>query len=129
MATHVGSKQIEQYKMTFMGYKRDDVERAVSKITSHSGRHKVSIDGRATRASMKDVEGHPGLLGCDAKGMMAKFLHVSGDLDDVKNLIRTDTPRGVLIELLPRKIEEAGRVRRALKAAVAGQKLRRQGSL
>ena len=87
--------------ISFVGYRRPDVDTALSKIMKQSKKHNVNIHGGPISRKFELLSTHPKLWGCDKDDLIVMVLTVDGKKEDIKDLIRTDTPIGVQMELLP----------------------------
>lgn len=101
MARGTGRGAVQDYRLSFTGYDKPDVERAARDLARRSKAHGVEVTGGQVCTSWKLVRGHPRLWGCDDGEETTRVLPVRGALADLKALIRTDTPDGVYMSLLP----------------------------
>lgn len=91
-------------QLAFTGYDKSNVESALEiimkTITKKSSNLDIIIHG--TPISQRELlVNQPPLHGCDHKDLTVIALSISGSLKDVKRLVETKTPRGVMVEVLP----------------------------
>ena len=92
---------LQQITLSFAGYERSNLKSALSKIMEQSAAFNVIVYGSPVKQHIEQVEGHPILFGCSNNDdIIIETLSVSGSLDNIKKLVRQDTPAGVQIELL-----------------------------
>ena len=94
-----------QAQLALTGYNEKNVKKALTKITKEVSNSKlnVSISGEPVKRN-KLLENQPPLHGCDHRNVTIFAVPVSGSLKDVKHLIDTETPDGVMIEILPQTV-------------------------
>ncbi len=94
---------VERAQLLFTGYNSSNVKTAVAKIVKQSSAFHVTVHGTPMTQKAKPVKGQPKLWGCGKEDVANTLIIVSGSLNDVKKLVKVDTPNGVQIELLPSK--------------------------
>ena len=92
-------KMQNQVQLAFTGYDALDVESALSTIIKKSSNFNIIVNGDPISHDglMKD---QPRLRGCDKKDVIVFSMLLSGSLKNIKDLVKSETPNGVQIELL-----------------------------
>ena len=93
----------KQVKLAFTGYKKSNVKLALSTIKKQSSNFNVTINSESIPQS-NDIGDQPKLWGCTKEDVIRYSVLVSGSLKDVKDLVKSKTPDGVQIELLPSSV-------------------------
>ncbi len=88
-------------RVAFTGYHESQVKTAVSTIVKSSQSFGVDVYG-APKKEKGLIHNQPNLRGCDNNDLHVYSLAIGGSLANAKNLIKTKTPLGVQIDLLPK---------------------------
>lgn len=90
--------------VTVTGYNEEKVKTAVTKIrkkiSDTRSKLDVSLDDEPVKKNNL-LKNQPPLHGCDHKDITIFALPISGSLEDIKRLADTETPDGVMVEILP----------------------------
>lgn len=89
-----------QAQLALTGYNDRNVKLALKKIMEKLSDSKITVNGDPIKQS-EPLDNQPPLHGCDHNDLTVISISVSGSLKDVKRLVETKTPRGVMVELLP----------------------------
>ena len=96
-----------QVQLALTGYNEKNVEIALTNITKMISdsqyKLKVAITGEPVKRE-ELLENQPPLHGCDHRNVTIFAIPVSGSLRDVKRLADTETPDGVMVEVLPQVV-------------------------
>lgn len=88
-------------QLAFTGYHKSNVKKALNLIVGKSFKFNVSIIDKPKK-EQDFIKHQPVYHGCNVADLTIYSLPIDGKLIDVKNLVKTKTPLGVQIELLPR---------------------------
>ena len=94
------SRMQKQMQLAFTGYDESKVKIAVKKIVVNSPNFDIVVNGDPTKEKGL-IKYQPKLRGCDYKDIKIYSLSIIGDIANMRDLVKTKTPRGVLIDLLP----------------------------
>lgn len=87
--------------VAFTGYNESNVKTALDLIQKKSINFKINIEGIAKKEDGL-LNNQPLLRGCNKEDLIVYSLMIHGNLGNIRNLIKTRTPYGVQIDLLPK---------------------------
>lgn len=94
------NRDMPQYQISITSYHRIDVKKTITIFVNKSRHFHVILDD--FKEEKRLLKNQPKLRGCDEKDLTIYSMLMSGTLENVKNLIKTDTPLGVQIDILER---------------------------
>ena len=95
-----GVQMQKQVQLAFTGYSESNVRIAVDTIVQNSAHFDITVNGNPIKENGLIVN-QPNLRGCDNEDLKVYSLSIEGALANAKELVRTKTPLGVQIDLLP----------------------------
>lgn len=92
---------LKNAKLVLTSYDLPNIEKSILTIVKNAPKFKVEIKDDPVAQKVGQFTDEPKLWGCDGKDVKRKAIMVSGYFTDMQNLVRIQTPKGVLVELLP----------------------------
>lgn len=88
-------------RLVLTSYDEPKIDESVSNILENASRFNVEIKKEPFDQKIGQFDNEPKLWGCDSKEIIRKAMMIRGPMSDMQNLVRIQTPDGVLVELLP----------------------------
>lgn len=88
-------------KLVLTSYDLPKIDKSISTILKNAPKLKVEIKKDPVTQKVGQFADEPKLWGCDGKDVKRKAIIVSGSFSNIQELVRIQTPDGVLVELLP----------------------------
>lgn len=92
---------LKSAKLVLTSYDQPKVDKSISSILKNASKFNVEIKEGPFVQKIGQFDNEPKLWGCDGNDVIRKAMMVRGSFSDMKNLVKIQTPDGVLVELLP----------------------------
>ena len=87
-------------RLVLTSYDLPKIKTSISRILESAPKFNVEIQEKPFTQKIGQFDNEPKLWGCDGKDVIRKAMIVNGSFTDMQNLVKIETPDGVLIELL-----------------------------
>lgn len=97
-------KSVKESSLVLTSYNPTKIKATVKIISENAHRFNIIIKIPAMDLTSSMVKKQPKIWGCESTDLERKIICLSGDMEDLKKLIKINTPNGVQMELFSKLV-------------------------